>query len=112
DHLDQQAVVLRAKQDKKSAVASDNQQSWAERKRVQNRKKMLPKRRDELLEQIDAYERSLRELEAQFGDPAFYQQNTSLQIDALSKEKAHLEAQVSALTQEWEAVEQELEALS
>src|SRR5690606_38073234 len=53
DHLDQQSVVLRAKQEKKSSIATDNQQSWADRKRAQNRKKALPKRRDELLEQID-----------------------------------------------------------
>ncbi len=111
DHLDQQAVVLRAKQDKKSSVTSDNQQSWSERKRVQNRKKILPKRRDELLQMIDDGEQRLRQLELKFCDPTFYQTHTPSQIDDLNKEKADIEARVSALTQEWEAIEHELEAL-
>lgn len=112
DHLDQQSVVLKAKQEKKAAQAVDSQASWADRKKLQNRLKALPKRRDELLEQIDAAETAMRAIETQFCEPNFYTTHNAAQIDELNRKKAGIAAQVEAWTNEWEAIEAELATLA
>ncbi len=112
DHLDQQSVVLKAKQEKKAAQVVDQQASWADRKKQQNRLKALPKRRDELLEQIDSAESAIRGIEAQFCDPSFFSAHSSAQIDELNRKKAGLAAQVDAWTSEWETIEAEIATLS
>ncbi len=111
DHLDQESVVLKAKQEKKASSAAD-QASWADRKKQQNRLKALPKRRDELLEQIDAAETAIRGIEAQFCEPNFYTTHAAAQIDELNRKKATLAAQVEGWTNEWEAIEAELASVS
>lgn len=111
DHLDQASVVQRAKQEKKAAQVVDQQASWADRKKLQNRLKALPKRRDELLEQIEQAEIAIKAIEAQFCEVGFFATRTHAQIDALNTEKATLSAKVESLTSEWEAVEAEIEAL-
>lgn len=111
DHLDQQSVVLKAKQEKKAASAVD-QASWADRKKLQNRLKALPKRRDELLEQIDGAETAIRAIEAQFCEPGFYATHSASQIEELNRKKAALASQIDGWTTEWEAVEEELASLT
>lgn len=111
DHLDQASVVQRAKQEKKAAQSVDPQASWADRKKLQNRLKALPKRRDELLEQIEQAENAINQIEAQFCEPGFFTTRTHAQIDELNARKAELSTRVEALTSEWEAVEAEIEEL-
>lgn len=111
DHLDQASVVQRAKQEKKAAQVGESQVSWAERKKLQNRLKALPKRRDELLEQIDLAENAIKEIEGQFCEPGFFATRTQAQIDELSAQKVTLSAKVEELSSEWEEVEAEIEAL-
>jgi ATPase subunit of ABC transporter with duplicated ATPase domains len=110
DHLDQASVIQRAKQEKKAAQTPD-QASWADRKKLQNRLKALPKRRDELLEQIDQAETAIKAIEAQFCEAGFFTSRTHAQIDELNRQKASLLSTVEVLTSEWEAVEAEIEAL-
>lgn len=112
DHLDQQSVVLKAKQEKRAAQSVDSQASWADRKKLQNRLKALPKRRDEVLEQIDGAETEIRAIEARFCEPGFFTANSAAQIDELNRKKASLAAQVEALTNEWEAIEAEIATLT
>jgi ATPase subunit of ABC transporter with duplicated ATPase domains len=111
DHLDQQSVVAKAKQEKKAAQVVDTQASWADRKKLQNRLKALPKRRDELLEQIDSAETAMRAIEAQFCEPSFFTTHSASQIEELNRKKAGLAAQVEAWTTEWEAIEEEIASL-
>lgn len=112
DHLDQQSVVAKAKQEKKAAQVVDSQASWADRKKLQNRLKALPKRRDELLEQIDGAETAMRAIEAQFCEPSFFTTHSAAQIEDLNRKKAGLAAQVDAWTTEWEAIEEEIASLT
>lgn len=112
DHLDQQAVVLRAKQDKRERERDANAGlSWEERKRLQNRRKALPKRRDALLEEIDELERRLAELEARWADPAFLEQHDAAAAESWSREQQRLSQRIAAATAEWEQVEEELARL-
>jgi ATPase subunit of ABC transporter with duplicated ATPase domains len=111
DHLDQQSVVLKAKLEKKASAVVD-QASWADRKKLQNRLKTLPKRRDELLEQIDSAETAIRAIENQFCEPNFYATHSAAQIDELNKKKATFTSQIDGWTTEWEAIEVELASLA
>jgi hypothetical protein len=111
DHLDADAVVLRAKREKAAPVAARPTLSWEEEKRRKNRKKALPALRDQALEAIDAAETRRKAIQAQWGDPTFYERTGKPEIDALEREERELGRRIEQLTAEWEALELEAESL-
>jgi ATPase subunit of ABC transporter with duplicated ATPase domains len=112
DHLDAEAIRLRAQKEKRleKAEAQDDL-SWEERKRRQNRLKALPQKRDQLLEQIAEIETKLRELESAYCDPGFFERTSPERVAELKREEAAHKASVERLTNEWERVEEELASL-
>jgi ATPase subunit of ABC transporter with duplicated ATPase domains len=111
DHLDGDAVALRAKAEKdaskriKPAAAGE---SWDEQKKRRNRAAQLPKLRDKVLAEIEKAESRQREIDAIYADAAFFQKASHAEIEALVAESQALAPRIETLVKEWEAIEEEL----
>ena len=112
DHLDVEAVVLKAKREAQASKGrEDGQLSWEERKRRENRRKALPKQRDRLLAEIDAAEKEKAEIDARFAEPGFFERTSPEEVAALQRRQEELDAIAERTMAEWEAVETELAEL-
>ncbi|HLK94018.1 MAG TPA: ABC-F family ATP-binding cassette domain-containing protein [Polyangia bacterium] len=117
DHLDSDAVALRARADAKRAepkadAASGEAapgESWADQKKRRNRAAQLPKLRDKVLAEISAAEARKAEIHGLYADPGFFQRAGRDEIDALVQEQEALGPKIDALVGEWEALEREIE---
>jgi len=133
DHLDAATLLSaqrkersgkeRASNERASAVQTESEGALAdesgalpldakERRRLANRKKALPKKRDDVLAQIEELETAKRGIHARYADPEFYTTTTLAEQDALGQEAARLESRLAEALAEWEAIETELAALS
>jgi ATPase subunit of ABC transporter with duplicated ATPase domains len=116
DHLDGDAVVLKAKRARaeteggSSGAGGASSVSWEEQKRRRNRAAQLPKLRDKVMAAIEAAEARKREIHTLYADPSFYTKTSHDQIDALGEELAALDPKLEALMAEWEGLESELAA--
>jgi ATPase subunit of ABC transporter with duplicated ATPase domains len=114
DHLDADAVSLKAKAQQKEPgekAASEASLSWAEQKRIRNRRKELPSRRDKVMQDLDAAEARVREIHALYASEGFYERTSQAQVDALVVEEAALGPRIEALVAEWEGLELEIAEL-
>jgi energy-coupling factor transporter ATP-binding protein EcfA2 len=124
DHLDGDAVALRARAeradaraergDRKTDAAANGSaappgESWADQKKRRNRAAQLPKLRDKVLAEISAAEARKAEIQAIYADPGFFQRASRDEVDALVNEQESLGPKIDALVGEWEALERELE---
>jgi uncharacterized coiled-coil DUF342 family protein len=111
DHLDGDAVALKAKAEKKTApaTAAKSDVSWEEQKKRRNRVAQLPKLRDKVLAEIAAAEARKEEIAAIYADPGFFQRAKHDEIDALVRENDALGPKIDGLMSEWEALEREIE---
>ncbi len=109
DHLDADAVVLKAKKERseveqKSAVGA----SWEEQKKRRNRQKELPQRRDKVLETISALEARKVAIHNLYAQDGFFEKTPQKDVDALVQEEGQLGPRIDALLAEWEALETEI----
>ncbi|HXI57989.1 MAG TPA: ATP-binding cassette domain-containing protein [Polyangia bacterium] len=120
DHLDGEAVVLKAKRERKEATnsrggagaAAPGGESWEDQKRRRNRQAQLPKLRDKALADIEAAEARKREIQELYYKPDFYLSTSNAAIAALQAEDAALTATIETLMATWEQLEKELAAAS
>jgi ATPase subunit of ABC transporter with duplicated ATPase domains len=138
DHLDADAVVERARRERgtppaaaapvgaagASAGASGasggasgtadaaSGASWEDQKRRRNRMAQLPKRRDQVLREIEAAEARRQAITDAMCAPGFYERTARAEITALEQEQAALGPRLDALMAEWEELEREIEALA
>ena len=110
DHLDADAVVLRAKKDRETSAtkADDAAVSWEEKKRRANRLKQLPARRDEVLKAIDVAEARKAAIAAEWCKPGYYEKTPAAEVQALEAEDRALAAKIEGLLSEWELLEKEI----
>jgi ATPase subunit of ABC transporter with duplicated ATPase domains len=109
DHLDADAVVLRAKEERAATTtASDQALSWEENKRRANRQKQLPLLRDRALAAIEAAEARKAQIQASFCEAGFFEGTPKDEVLALEAEERALTPKIEALIAEWEALETEL----
>ncbi|MBS2015663.1 MAG: ABC-F family ATP-binding cassette domain-containing protein [Deltaproteobacteria bacterium] len=114
DHLDAEAVVLRAKKEKtdektdKPRADAARAGSWEEQKKKANRLKQLPARRDEVVLAIEKAEARKAEIEATFCEAGFFEKTSKDAIAQLEAENAALGVKIQELEAEWEALEAEL----
>jgi ABC-type multidrug transport system ATPase subunit len=111
DHLDGDAVVLKAKRARAEGAGSDGGAGgvpWEEQKRRRNRVAQLPKQRDRVMAAIEAAEARKRAIHDLYADPNFYARTSHDDIDALQEELAALGPRIDALMAEWEGLEQEI----
>jgi ATPase subunit of ABC transporter with duplicated ATPase domains len=113
DHLDAEAVVLKAK-DQRPRPADKSQEgaSWEEQKRRRNRLTALPARRDKLLAAIDQAEARRRAIAELYAEPGFFQRTAAEQVQALQREDAELATQIEQWLAEWEEIEKEISTLA
>jgi ATPase subunit of ABC transporter with duplicated ATPase domains len=123
DHLDGEAVVLKAKRERKEATTTggglgsaapggESWQDWEVQKRRRNRIAQLPKLRDKALADIEAAEARKREIQDLYYKPDFYLRTSNDVIAALQTEDATLTATIETLMATWEELEKELAAAS
>jgi ATPase subunit of ABC transporter with duplicated ATPase domains len=118
DHLDGDAVALRAKAEKGVAAKSEAKAveapgaSWEEQKKKRNRAAQLPKLRDKVLAEIEKAESRKREIAGIYAEPGFFQKASRDEIDALVEEAAALGPRIDELVKDWEEIELELSTLS
>jgi ATPase subunit of ABC transporter with duplicated ATPase domains len=113
DHLDGDAVVLKAKRARSETAVGDGASaasalSWEEQKRRRNRRAQLPKLRDRVMAAIETAEARKKEIHDRYADPSFYAQTSHDEIDALGEELAALGPKIDALIVEWEGLEREI----
>ena len=111
DHLDADAVVERAKTARREAAAAEgspNAADWEEKKRRRNRLLQLPKRRDQVLAEIEAAESRKQAITDLYCSDGFFERTGKDEVAALEQEKAALEPRIETLLAEWEALEQEI----
>ena len=111
DHLDAEAVVLKAKASRegdRAPAAPVTNTAWEEQKKKRNRQKELPARRDKVMAQIEAAEARKKEIVALYCSDGFFEKTSKPEIAALEKEQRDLDGKLEALMSEWEAIEGEL----
>jgi ABC-type multidrug transport system ATPase subunit len=121
DHLDQEKVSLKAKQNqsaekerssKPSALPQqDTTLSYEERKRLSNRLKTLPKKRDTLVIEIEKLEREKNQLHERCARPEFFAETPGPEQSQLHDRVDEIEELLEGKIAEWEAVETELAEL-
>jgi ATPase subunit of ABC transporter with duplicated ATPase domains len=115
DHLDADAVVLRAKRAQKEAVTSSGAPasgaSWEEQKRRRNRQKELEQRREKVLAATEAAETRKRAIFELYASEGFFERTSKEEVAALAAEDEALGPRIEALMAEWESIETELAEL-
>jgi ATPase subunit of ABC transporter with duplicated ATPase domains len=111
DHLDGDAVALKAKAEKKTGPASAKSEgTWEDQKKKRNRAAQLPKLRDKVVADLATAEARKAEIAAIYADPGFFQRASRKEIDALVSENDALAPKIETLMSEWEALETEIAA--
>jgi ATPase subunit of ABC transporter with duplicated ATPase domains len=114
DHLDVDAVVLRAKKQRaaEQPAAQTNGASSAlsrdEQKRRKNRQKQLPALRDAALKAIEEAEARKAAIHARWSEPGFFERTLKGEIAALKAEEKALAPRLETLMAQWEALEKEI----
>jgi ATPase subunit of ABC transporter with duplicated ATPase domains len=112
DHLDADAVVLKARQAREQTQGPSQAPAWEEQKRKRNRLAKLPVQRDKVLEQIAAAEARKQAITDLYCTPGFFERTSKEEVAALEEEQAALGPKIEALMAEWEALEREIESAS
>jgi ATPase subunit of ABC transporter with duplicated ATPase domains len=109
DHLDAEAVVLKAKAEKaKSEAPKETTLSWEEEKRKKNRRKQLPALRDAAIAAVEAAEARKAAIHARFCEPGFFEKTPPAEVAALQEEEQALGPKIDELMATWDALEREL----
>jgi ATPase subunit of ABC transporter with duplicated ATPase domains len=112
DHLDADAVVLKAKAEKRREPATDEATlSWEEQKRRRNRQRTLPARRDAVLAAIEAEEAKKSAITARYAEPGFFERTSREELARAARAENDLTLSIDRLMKEWEALEAEIESL-
>jgi ATPase subunit of ABC transporter with duplicated ATPase domains len=114
DHLDADAVVLKAKVDRtrQEEKAKESGVSWEEQKRRRNRLAVLPARRDSVLASIESAEARKSQIAEMYLEPGYFVRTPKEDVEKLERETAELGAKIEAWMAEWESIEKELARLA
>ena len=125
DHLDVDQVVLKARRDKRRARAGDDGERPAagggrprpnrgreggDAGSARAERRSLARRRDEITSRVEQVETRIAEIDARFGDPRFYEGTAAESIRELQTERDGLRLEAETLVEEWERVEERLQA--
>jgi ATPase subunit of ABC transporter with duplicated ATPase domains len=117
DHLDIDAVSLRAKTANTSAASGSGSNkgsvpppglSWEEQKKRRNRLGTLPSRRDKLLAQIEVAEARKKAIADSYTVDGFFERTSGAELKKLEQESLDLTKQIEAWLAEWETIETEI----
>ena len=110
DHLDADAVVLRARREKRNRNAHalkppTNTSQNADTRR----KKELELRRDVVTAGIERAEARIKEIDTSFCAPGFFEETPEARVRSMKQERDRLSGELKSLVAEWEEIEAELE---
>jgi energy-coupling factor transporter ATP-binding protein EcfA2 len=107
DHLDVDAVVLRAKQERKRAEPAPKGRPAAQPGGGDRKKELakLRRRLAEVTDRIQAAEARLAEIDALFCRPDYFATTPAAEMRVRRAEREGLEAEIAALMAEWERLE-------
>ena len=108
DHLDADAVLLKARREKRQAkvtAAARSSESDVER---QKRLKKLTARRDQITAEIEKSENRVHAINEMFCDPTFFERTPRGEVSKLEAEQKKLNEKVAELMAEWEQTEEAL----
>jgi ABC-type multidrug transport system ATPase subunit len=116
DHLDADAVVLKARKEKrrKTGNGAEPREAAAPRRSadaIADRKR-LEKQRDTLVASLDAAEARIAAIDEVFCRPGYYDETPQNEVSALEDERVGLRSEIERLTADWDAVERALDALA
>ncbi|MEI8258753.1 MAG: ATP-binding cassette domain-containing protein, partial [Deltaproteobacteria bacterium] len=116
DHLDADAVVLRAKKEAQKAERAGGPTtatlSWEEQKKRRNRIRDLPARRDKAMAAVEAADARRQTIHDLYASPGFFEVTPRAELDLLVAEEAALGPRIDALMAEWETLENEIASLA
>jgi ATPase subunit of ABC transporter with duplicated ATPase domains len=107
DHLDAEAVLQRARREKRERKVRQ-----ADPDNEGKRLAALRKRRDALTDQIEKAEGRVHEINEIFCDPSYFERAAPKEVRKLEEEQKRLAAEIEALMTDWEEVERELAGAS
>jgi ATPase subunit of ABC transporter with duplicated ATPase domains len=117
DHLDSDAVVLKAKAGKArdtkrpSSSPPDAGLSWEEQKKRRNRLNSLPARRDKTLAAIAEAEARRRAIAELYATSGFFEKTSKEEVKILEREDSELASKLDRLISDWGEIEIEIAAL-
>ena len=129
DHLDADRAILKAKRDKKKGkmaatnAATDGkgrskpktgdrrEGGKAKRGNTRVERGRMQARLDALMVSVEAAEARVREIDAQFCKPDYYEQTPAEDVRALEDERSRLQGEVGDLIAEWEQTEERMGSL-
>jgi ATPase subunit of ABC transporter with duplicated ATPase domains len=120
DHLDADAVVLKARREEKRSKRKEAPSNGGRPSGPEPRAKggdpfarrALEKRRDELTGEIEAAEARMQEIDARFCAPGFFETTPPDTIAGLRAERTELEGVVERLMAEWASLEEQIEQIA
>lgn len=114
DHLDVEAVMQKASNEKRAdgdagrKGRQGRQLGWEQQKKLANRRRSLPKRREQILSEIEAGEKEKAAITQQYADPGFYLRTPFDEIERLQARHQELTRKIEENMATWEAIEKEL----
>lgn len=111
DHLDADAVLMKARRDKKAAKERDVVRASRSDGETKALHKKLAGRRDQITADIDKSEARVNAINELFCDPTFFDKTPRAEVTKLENEQKQLREKAERLMAEWESVEAELQAL-
>ncbi|GMU65554.1 MAG: ABC-F family ATPase [Acidobacteriota bacterium] len=109
DHLDAEAVLARARQEKKKETAAKKGAAPAADAERAKEAKKLEKERDRLTAEIDKAEKRVHEISELFCNPGFFDKTPAAEVKKLENEQKTLTGRLDELMSAWEKVEKVLE---
>ena len=111
DHLDAQAVTLKAKQEKKKNRKKKIQRGGDQGKELLKVKKSLEKEREGLTATIERAETRVGDINDLFCNPGFFDKTSPKEVKSLENEQEKLKGDVETAMARWEGVEEQIAEL-
>ena len=109
DHLDAEAVLLRARREKRKAKQQRKGDAEGTARKELGK---LMKERDGVTSEIETAEARSHEINETFCDPSYYDRATPKQVGKLEREQRELAGRIDELMQRWEELEKRIDELS
>ena len=109
DHLDADTVILKAKKAANKAVRDGKSAAQSGGSRAGRRK--LQERQDGLTAKIEATEGRIKDIDDMFCEANYFDHTPPAEVKKAKAKRSALEDELGALTEEWERLEEELDAV-
>ncbi len=110
DHLDAEAVLRRARAERKQARAEPGRTAPGD-PAARRKRKALAGRLEQITTEVERAESRVNSINEQFCDPTFFERNPRSEVTKLEREQQQQRERIDGLMREWQQLEDELAAL-